>query len=118
MAQVLVDRTIKEPAMERSFLVAIIPAITSIIVALIQMTASLKVANLKAPPVQPAVVAQHPQVPVSRSSPYQAWQWIGIILVLSNILWLALLGTLLSFPLQFGALLWCKCLLDNFRPIS
>ena len=103
--------------MESSVLVAIITAITSIIVALIQMTASLKVASLKTPPAQPAVVAGPPQVPVSRSSPYRAWQWIGTILVVSNILWLAILGTLVSYPLQFGAVLWCTCLLAYFRPI-
>lgn len=103
--------------METSVLIAIITAITSIVVAVIQMTVSLRVARLKEPTVQPSPVSVQPSAPVKTLSANRTWLWIGSILVITNFLWQLYLGDVLAILFEFGATLWCTCLLAYFRPI-
>ena len=103
--------------MDSSVLIAVITAVTSIVVAVIQMTVSLRVAKLKEPPVQPQVAPERSKASIKTVAPYRTWLWIGTILVISNIVWLLWLGTDTAIPAQFGAVLWCTCLLAYFKPI-
>ena len=103
--------------MESSVIIALVTAVTSIIVAFIQATTSLRVTRLKEPPVQPSVVPMQPGAPVKTLFANRTWLWIGSILVITNQLWQLYLGTYLAGFLQFGATLWCTCLLSYFRPI-
>ncbi len=103
--------------MESSIFIAIITAITSIVVAVLQMTASLRIARLKELPVQPNVAPEQPTASMKTVTPYRTWFWIGSILVISNIIWLLWLGTEMATPVQFAGVLWCTCLLAYFRPI-
>ena len=105
--------------MDSSVIAAIIAGITSIVVALIQMTTSLRVASPKRLQAQPSVVPVEPKASVSVKMPdsYHTWLWIGGILVVSNILVQLYIGSPFSGYLQFGAVLWCTCLLAYFRPI-
>jgi hypothetical protein len=103
--------------MESSVIIAIVTAITSIVVAVIQMTASLRVARLKEPPVQPSAVPIQLSAPVGTTSANRTWLWIGSILVISNFLWQLYFGDVMAILFEFGATLWCTCLLAYFRPI-
>ncbi|HLO17919.1 MAG TPA: hypothetical protein VK206_24025 [Anaerolineales bacterium] len=103
--------------MESSVLIAIITAITSIVVAVIQMTVSLRVARLKEPPVQPGAVPVQPGSPVKTLSANRTWLWIGSILVISNFLWPLYLHDESGYIVPLGAIPWCTCLLAYFRPI-
>jgi len=47
----------------------------------------------------------------------RTWLWIGSILVISNFFWQLYIGTYLASFFEFGAALWCTCLLACFRPI-
>ena len=108
---------IKENSMESSVLIAIVTAIASISVALIQATASLRVTKLKEPPLQSSAVSVQTGVPVKTLSANRTWLWIGSILVISNFLWQLYIGTYQGVLFEFGAALWCTCLLAYFRPI-
>ena len=103
--------------MESSVLIAIVTAVASIIIALIQATASLRVTKLKEPLVQPNAVSVQPRVPVKTLSANRTWLWIGSILVITNFLWQLFFGNVLAIFFEFGATLWCTCLLAYFRPI-
>jgi hypothetical protein len=103
--------------MESSVLIAIVTAITSIIVALIQATASLRVNRLKEPRVQPSALSVQPDAPVKISSSNHTWLWIGSILVISNFLWPLYFRDESGYIVPLGAIPWCTCLLAYFRPI-
>ena len=103
--------------MESSVIIALVTAVTSIIVAFIQATTSLRVTRLKEPPVQSSAVSVQPGAPVKTLSANRTWLWIGSILVISNFLWQLYLGTYEGILVEFGAALWCTCLLAYFRPI-
>ena len=103
--------------MESSVLIAIVTAITSIVVAVIQMTASLRVARLKEPPVQPSAVPIQPNAPVGTISANRTWLWVVSILVISNFLWQIYLPDGSGYAVPLGAIPWCTCLLAYFRPI-
>ena len=105
--------------MDSSVIVAIIAGITSIAVALIQMTTSLRVASPKKITAQPNVVPVEADVsaPVKMQNANRTWLWTGSILVASNILVQLYIGSPYSGYMQFGAVLWCTCLLAYFRPI-
>ena len=103
--------------MESSVIIALITAVTSIIVAFIQATTSLRVTRLKEPPVQPSAVSVQPRVPDKTLSANRTWLWIGSILVITNFLWQLFFGNALAILFEFGATLWCTCLLAYFRPI-
>ncbi|HSD82578.1 MAG TPA: hypothetical protein VLG46_01895 [Anaerolineae bacterium] len=106
--------------MDSSVLIAIVTAITSLMIALIQATVSLRVARAKEPPVQPIAV---PVVPVQSSAPVKTlsanrtWLWIGSLLVISNFLWPLYLNDESGYLVPLGAIPWCTCLLAYFRPI-
>ena len=103
--------------MESSVIIALVTAATSITVAFIQATTSLRVTRLKEPPVQSSAVSVQPGAPVKTLSANRTWLWIGSILVISNFLWQLYLGTVEGILFEFGAALWCTCLLAYFRPI-
>lgn len=103
--------------MESSVLIAIVTAVASIIIALIQATASLRVTRLKEPPVQPSAISVQLGAPVKTLSANRTWLWIGSILVITNFLWQLYFGDVLAILFEFGATLWCTCLLAYFRPI-
>ena len=103
--------------MESSVLIAIVTAAASIIVAFIQATASLRVNRLKETPIQSSAGSIKPGTPVKTLSATQTWLWIGSILVITNFLWQLYFGDVLAILFEFGATLWCTCLLAYFRPI-
>jgi len=103
--------------MESSVIIALVTAVTSIIIAVIQASTSLRVTRLKEPPAQSNVVSVQPGSPVKTLSANRTWLWTGGILVVSNFLWQLYLGTYLASFFEFGATLWCTCLLAYFRPI-
>jgi hypothetical protein len=103
--------------MESSVLIAIVTAIASIIVAFIQATTSLRVTRLKEPPVQPSAVPVQPGAPVKTLSANRTWLWVVSILVITNFLWQLYFGDVSAGLFEFGATLWCTCLLAYFRPI-
>ena len=103
--------------MESSVIIALVTAVTSIIIAFIQASTSLRVTRLKEPPAQSNVVSVQPGSPVKTLSANRTWLWTGGILVVSNFLWQLYLGTYLASFFEFGATLWCTCLLAYFLPI-
>ena len=103
--------------MESSVIIAIVTAIASIIVASIQATASLRVTRLKESPVQSSAVPMQAGAPVKTLSANRAWLWIVSILVITNFLWQLYFGDVSAILFEFGATLWCTCLLAYFRPI-
>jgi hypothetical protein len=103
--------------MESSVIIAIVTAVTSIVVAFIQATTSLRVTRLKEPPAQPNVVPIQLGSPVKTLSAGRTWLWIGSILVITNFLWQLYFGDVSAILFEFGATLWCTCLLAYFRPI-
>lgn len=103
--------------MESSIIIALITAITSITVAIIQSTVSLRVAASKEPSTRNNIAPKQTATATNKLSPGRMWLWIGIILIISNIVILFILGTYLSFTYHFGAVLWCTCLLAYFQPI-
>ena len=103
--------------MESSVIIALVTASASIIVAFIQATASLRVTRPKEPPIQSSTVSIQPHAPVKALSANRTWLWIGTILVITNFLWQLYFGDVLAILFEFGATLWCTCLLAYFRPI-
>lgn len=103
--------------MESSVLIAIVTAITSIIVAAIQATTSLRVNRLKEPSVQSSAVPVQSGTLVKTLSANRTWLWVGSILVITNFLWQLFVGDVSAILFEFGATLWCTCLLAYFRPI-
>ncbi len=107
--------------MDSSVIVAIIAGITSIAVALIQMTTSLRMAGPKKSQVQVKADAVPVEAQVSApervTGSYRAWLVSGAILLVTNILAQLYLRSPYSGFLQFGSALWCTCLLAYFRPI-
>lgn len=103
--------------MDSSVLIAIVTAITSIIVALIQATTSLRVTRLKEPPVQPGATSVQPGATVKTLSANRTWLWVVSLLVITNFLWQLFVGDVSAILFEFGATLWCTCLLAYFRPI-
>ena len=103
--------------MESSVIIAIVTAIASIFVAFIQAITSLRVTRLKESPVQPSAIPVQPTVPVKTLSANRTWLWIGSILVITNLLWQLFVGDVSAIFFEFGATLWCTCLLAYFRPI-
>lgn len=103
--------------MDSSVIIAIVTAITSIVVAFIQATTSLKAARLKEPPVQPGAVPVQLISPIQTLSANRTWLWIGGLLVISNILWQVFLPEVSGYIVHLGAIPWCTCLLAFFRPI-
>jgi hypothetical protein len=106
--------------MDSSVLIALITAITSIVVALIQMTVSLRVASLKESlsPTQSKRAPKKPKTSTKTVAPYRTWLGIGTILIISNIVLLFWFRTEMAIPAQIGAVVWCTCLLAYFRPIQ
>ena len=103
-------------------LVAIITAIVSITVALIQASLALKLARLKEPPVQQAASAVTTIPEVKPLSLDRSWLWIGGMLIVSNMIWQLNFKSfypynISSFIIHLGAIPWCTCLLAYFRPI-
>jgi hypothetical protein len=103
--------------MESSVFIALVTAIASIIVAFIQATTSLRVTRLKEPQAQPSAVSVQPGALVKTLSANRTWLWIGSISVVTNFLWQLYAGTYEGIVFEFGAALWCTCLLAYFRPI-
>ena len=103
--------------MESSVLIAMITAITSIVVAVIQMTVSLRVARLKEPPAQSSAISVQTSAPVKALSANRTWLWIVSLLVISNFLWQVYLPDESGLAVPLGAIPWCTCLLAYFRPI-
>jgi hypothetical protein len=103
--------------MDSSVIIAIVTAIASIIVASIQATASLRGNRLKESPVQSSAVPMQAGEPVKTLSANRTWLWIVSMLVITNFLWQLYYGDISAILFEFGATLWCTCLLAYFRPI-
>lgn len=115
--------------MESSVLIAIVTAVTSITVALIQVNSAFRLARLKEQPIQQsgraattkhAQQATHTATSISQVKPLslnRTWLWIGGILIVSNLLWQLFLPDESGYIIHLGAIPWCTCLLAYFRPI-
>ena len=98
-------------------IIAVITAIVSISVALIQAVSAFRIASLKAQPAQETIPTNKPVTPGKALTLSRTWLWVTGILIVSNFLWQVF------FPLQSGQIIhlaaipWCTCLLAYFRPI-
>lgn len=103
-------------------IIAVITAIVSITVALIQAVSALRIASIKAQPTQDTLPTSRPVAPHKVLTPKilassRTWWWVTGILIVSNFLWQVLLPRESGYLIHLAAIPWCTCLLAYFRPI-
>ena len=103
--------------MDPSIVVAIITGIAAIIAAVIQTVSAIQIARIKELGVHANPANAAVRSPTVSETHNRAWWWISGILIVTNFLWIILLGYDAPNVIHLGAIPWCTCLLAYFRPI-
>lgn len=103
--------------MDPSILAAVVTGLAAIVAAVIQAVSAVRVARIKEGDAQAEPAAVRPRLQTTAAAHSHAWWWIGGILVVTNFLWIIILGKNAPFVIHLGAIPWCTCLLAYFRPL-
>lgn len=100
-----------------SVTIALITAVGSIIVALIQASSAVRLARMKEQPAQQTAVEVKAVPQLIIVSPASLWLWVSGILVVSALTWQILMPWEAPQIIHLGTIPWVTCLLAYFRPI-